>query len=83
MALFDLAVLCVICLFLIIIISGSSLFILLIDYLEKRYKNKVRFNEEYPVGTLFTTRVEQKMPYGKWKLLGQNQHGFYLYERTK
>ena len=83
MTLFDLAFLCVICLFLIIIISGSCLSILLIDYLEKRHKNKARFNEEYPVGALFTTCVEQKMPYGKWKLLGQNQHGDYLYERIK
>lgn len=83
MTLFDLAVLFVICLFLIIIISGSGLFILLIDYLKKRHKNKVRFNKVHPVGTLFTTRVEQKFPYGKWKLLGQNQHGYYLYERLK
>lgn len=83
MTLFELAVLFVICLFLIIIISGSSLFILLIDYLKKRHKNKVRFNEEYPVGALFTTRVEQKMPYGKWKFLGKDQHGFYIYERIK
>lgn len=54
-----------------------------IDYLKKRHKNKVIFNKEHPVGTLFTTRIEQKMPYGKWKLLGQNQHGYYLYERIK
>lgn len=83
MTLFDLALLFVICLFLIIIISGAGLFILLIDHLKKRHKNKARFNEEHPVGTLFTTRVEQKMPYGKWKLQGKDQNGFYLYERTK
>lgn len=83
MTLFDLAVLFVICLFFIIIISGSSLFILLIDYFKKRHKNKVRFNKAHPVGTLFTTRVEQKMPYGKWKYLGKDQQGYYFYERIK
>ena len=83
MTLFQFVVLLVLCLFLIIIISGTVLFILLIGYLKKRHKNKVRFNEEYPVGALFTTRVEQKLPYGKWKLLGKDQQGYYLYERIK
>ena len=83
MTLFDLAVLFVICLFLIIIISGVGLFILLIDYLEKRHKNKVRFNKVHPVGFTFSTKYKQEFPYGKWKFLGKDQHGFYIYERTK
>lgn len=83
MTLFELAVLFVICLFLIIVISGSGLFILLIDYFKKRHKNKVRFNKVHPVGTLFTTHVEQEFPYGKWKYLGKDQQGYYLYERIK
>ena len=83
MTLFDLVVLFVSGLFLIIIISGTVLFMLFIDCLEKQHKNKVRFNKAHPVGTLFTTRVEQEMPFGKWKLLGKDQNGFYLYERTK
>lgn len=83
MTLFNLAVLFVICLFSIIIISSTVLFILLIDYLEKRHKNKVRFNKVHPVGTLFTTRIEQKFPYGRWKYLGKDQQGYYLYERIK
>ena len=83
MTLFDLAVLFVICLFLIIIISGSSLFILLIDYFKKRHRNKVRFNEEHPVGCTFSTKYKQEFPYGKWECFGKDQQGYYFYERIK
>lgn len=39
--------------------------------------------KQYPVG--FTRKSKTKKPffYGKWKLLGKDQNGYYLFERLK
>lgn len=46
-------------------------------------KTKKEYDKQYPVG--FTRRSETKKPffYGKWKLLGKDQNGYYLFERLK
>lgn len=87
MTLFEASQIFVFVLLILIIITGSLLVMLflesLIGWIVKCIKKRKSFNKVYPIGTLFTTRVEQKFPCGKWKLQGKDQNGFYIYERTK
>lgn len=87
MTLFEASQIFVFVLITLIIITGSLLVMLflesLIGWIVMCIKKRKSFNKVYPVGALFTTHVEQKMPYGKWKLQGKDQNGFYLYERVK
>ena len=87
MTLFDLAIFIVKLLISFIMLFGILLVMVIIwtmvDFIKFKIKNKKAFNKVHPVGTLFTTRVEQKMPFGKWKYLGKDQNGCYLYERIK
>lgn len=87
MTLFDLSQLVVFILITLIIITGGLLILMflgsLIEIIRNRIKNKEIFNKQYPVGSIFQTRFKQKFPYGKWKLQGKDQNGFYIYERTK
>lgn len=87
MTLFDLAIFIVKLLIGFIIIFGILLVMATIwatvDFIKFKIKNKKAFDKAWPVGSHYLTHLKQKFPYGKWKLLGQNQHGFYLYERTK
>lgn len=69
-------------LFLLLVILNATLSFIF-DKVELHKNKKESFDKIYPVGALFRTRIEQKFPYGKWKLLGKDQHGCYLYERTK
>lgn len=84
MTLFEYIAICVFNLFVLIIISFIVLVILLIDsVLNKRKRNKKVFDREYPIGFTFSTKLKQRFPYGKWKLLGKDQNNCYLYERIK
>jgi hypothetical protein len=87
MTLFDLAQLIVFILITLIIITGSILLLMIIETIICSIidiiKNKKAFDKAYPVGSHYLTHLKQKFPYGKWKYLGKDQHGFYLYERTK
>lgn len=50
----------------------------------KREFNKQEFNKAFPQGSLFITYLKnQKFPYGKWKCLGKDIKGAYVYERVK
>lgn len=56
----------------------------ILDLYDKRKRNYISFNRSHPVGSCFTTKLgEQKFPYGKWLLIGKDQHDFYIYERIK
>lgn len=78
------------CILILLILTGLSLLgviaILIIDFfklLEIKKENKKSFDDSHPVGFTFVTKLKQKFPYGKWKLQGKDQNGFYLYERIK
>lgn len=70
-----------------IVITGFSLLLITIEttitIITNKIKNKKIFDRNHPVGCTFLTEYKQEFPCGKWELLGQNQHGFYLYERIK
>lgn len=69
------------------VVTGGLTIIFLIDGLiviiTNRIKNKEAFDKRYQVGSIFITKIKQEFPYGEWKYIGKDQHGFYLYERTK
>lgn len=70
-----------------IIITGSILLLMIIETIIcsiiNIIKNKKAFDKAWPVGSHYLTHLKQKFPYGKWKYLGKEQRGFYLYERIK
>ena len=70
-----------------IVITGFSLSLITIEttitIIINKIKNKKIFDRSHPVGCTFSTKLKQKFPYGKWKYLGKDQNGFYLYERIK
>ena len=70
-----------------IIIIGSLIVLMTIEsivgFIINRIKRKKAFDLAQPVGTIFPTKVKQKFPYGKWLLVGKDQHDFYIYERIK
>lgn len=50
----------------------------------KRKRNYEFFNKEHPIGFIFYTRArKQKFLYGKWKYIGVNVDGAYMFERIK
>lgn len=53
--------------------------------LDKKIINKDFLNEIYPIGSIFIRRykVKKPMPYFKWKFIGMNIYGDYLYKRVK
>lgn len=87
MTLFDLAIFIVKLLIYLIMFVGILWVIAItwatINYFKTKSKSKKAFDKQHPVGSTFTTRIKQKLPYGKWKFLGKDQRGFCLYERTK
>lgn len=87
MTLFDLAQLIVFILITLIVITGGLLTLMflesLIECTIKAIKRRKTFNRAYPIGSLFATRDRQEFPHGEWECIGQDQNGFYLYERTK
>ena len=91
MALFELLVLFVLNLIGLILISGIILAIFFIDAFIKtltcaiaqRQRNKKAFDKAHPVGFTFSTKLKQRFPYGKWKLLGKDQNDCFIYERIK
>lgn len=87
MTLFEASQIFVFVLITLIIITGLLLVMLflesLIGWIVKCIKKRKSFNKAYPAGALFTTRIEQKFPYGKWKCLGKDQNDRFLYERIK
>ena len=91
MALFEVLVLFVLILITLILISGIILAIFFIDAFIKtltcaiaqRQRNKKAFDKAHPVGFTFSTKLKQRFPYGKWKLLGKDQNDCFIYERLK
>ena len=87
MTLFEFSQLVVFVLIALIIITGGLLILMfiesLIEIIRNRIKNKKTFDKAWPVGSHYLTHLKQKFPYGKWKYLGKDQRGFYLYERIK
>lgn len=87
MTLFDLSQLIVFILISLIIITGSILLLMIMETIIcsiiNIIKNKKAFDKAWPVGSHYLTHLKQKIPHGKWKLLGKDQNGFYLYERIK
>ena len=91
MTLFELSVLFVFILIILILILGIILTIIFInDFIErliyiigKRQRNKKAFDKAHPVGFTFSTKLKQRFPYGKWKLLGKDQNDCFIYERIK
>ena len=87
MTLFEATQIFVFVLITLIIITGSILLLMIMETIIcsiiNIIKNKKAFDKAWPVGSHYLTHLKQKFPYGKWKLLGQNQNGFYLYERIK
>lgn len=91
MTLFELLVLFVLILITLILISGIILAIIFIDAFIKtltcaiaqRQRNKKAFDKAHPVGFTFSTKLKQRFPYGKWKLLGKDQNDCFIYERLK
>ena len=91
MALFELLVLFVLILITLILISGITLAIIFINaFIEtlicaiaQRQRNKKAFDKAHPVGFTFSTKLKQRFPYGKWKLLGKDQNNYFIYERIK
>ena len=91
MALFELLVLFVLNLIGLILISGIILAIFFIDAFIKtltcaiaqKQRNKKAFDKAHPVGFTFSTKLKQRFPYGKWKLLGKDQNDCFIYERIK
>ena len=87
MTLFEFSQLVVFILITLIIITGGLLILIflesLIEIIRNRIKNKKAFDKAWPVGSHYLTHLKQKFPYGKWKYLGKDQRGFYLYERIK
>ena len=91
MALFEVLVLFVLILITLILILGIALAIIFIDaFIEKlifaiaqRQRNKKAFDKAHPVGFTFSTKLKQRFPYGKWKLLGKDQNDCFIYERIK
>ena len=78
------------CVLILLILTGLSLLgvitILIIDFfklLELKRENKKAFDDAHPVGFTFSTKLKQKFPYGKWKLLGKDQNDCFIYERIK
>lgn len=52
--------------------------------IRKRKSNYESFNKEHPVGFIFYTRKrKQRFLYGKWKYIGVNVDGAYMFERIK
>lgn len=60
-----------------------SSIILIIDIVKKRKQDKKAFDKTYPVEYMCSTMEKRKFKYGKWKFVGKDQNGFYLYERIK
>ena len=91
MELFELLVLFVLILITLILISGIILAIILINaFIEtlicaivRRQRNKKAFDKVHPIGFTFSTKLKQRFPYGKWKLLGKDQNDCFIYERLK
>ena len=91
MGLFELLVLFVLILITLILILGIILAIIFIDaFIEKitfaiarRQRNKKAFDKAHPIGFTFSTKLKQRFPYGKWKLLGKDQNDCFIYERLK
>ena len=91
MTLFELLVLFVLNLIALILILGIALVIIFIDAFIKtltcaiaqRQRNKKAFDKAHPVGFTFSTKLKQRFPYGKWKLLGKDQNDCFIYERIK
>ena len=87
MTLFEFSELIVFILITLIIITGGLLILMflgsLIQCTIKAIKRRKTFNRAYPVGSIFATRDRQEFPHGEWECLGQDQNGFYIYERTK
>ena len=91
MTLFELLVLFVLILIILILILGIALAIIFIDafikkliyIIGKRQRNKEAFDKAHPVGFTFSTKLKQRFPYGKWKLLGKDQNDCFIYERLK
>ena len=84
MTLFELMQLIVFGLIATIIITSNLLILIFIETLIKTIiKARREYNKQYPVG--FTRKSETKKPffYGKWKFLGKDQNGYYLFERIK
>ena len=84
MTLFELMQVIVFGLIVAILTTGTLLILMFIETLIKTIiKAKKEYDKQYPVG--FTRRSETKKPffYGKWKLLGKDQNGYYLFERLK
>ena len=84
MTLFELMQLIVFGLIATIIITSNLLILIFIETLVKTIIKAIReYNKQYPVG--FTRKSETKKPffYGKWKLIGKDQNGYYLFERIK
>ena len=51
---------------------------------DKKEEKYILFDKEYPVGSFFFADIaDQKFPYGKWKCLGRNIDGTYVFERVK
>ena len=91
MTLFELLVLFVLILITLILILGIALAIFFIDafiktltcVIAQRQRNKKAFDKAHPVGFTFSTKLKQRFPYGKWKLLGKDQNDCFIYERIK
>lgn len=84
MTLFELMQLIVFGLITVILTTGILLILMFAETLIKTIiKARREYNKQYPVG--FTRKSETKKPffYGKWKLLGKDQNGYYLFERLK
>lgn len=87
MTLFELSIYFILTLLTLITILFIALLVVgmfyIYEVLKSKARNKKAFNKAHPVGFTFSTKLKQRFPYGKWKLLGKDQNDCFIYERLK